>query len=126
MRTAQIRWSSEAGWEKEPDFAAIADLVMVFADHDFFHSDTCFNDLRATFPKAHIVGCSSSGSVCGVEISDGDVVATAIKFEHSNIRLASVDVVEGVSASDAGAHLMHKLKHFMFIGKSITSNTVGL
>lgn len=127
MRTAQIRWSSEAGWEKEPDFAAIADLVMVFADHDFFHSDTCFNDLRATFPKAHIVGCSSSGSVCGVEISDGDVVATAIKFEHSNIRLASVDVVEGVSASDAGAHLMKALKgeglrHVFVLSDGLTVN----
>lgn len=110
MRAAQIRWSEKSGWEKEPDFAAVADLVMVFADHDFFHSDTCFNDLRATFPQARILGCSSSGTIAGVEISDEDVVATAIKLERASVRLASVDVMDGISASDAGVHLMKALQ----------------
>jgi hypothetical protein len=110
MKTAQIHWSSQSGWEHAPDFASVADLVMVFADHEFFHSDTCFSNLRTTFPLAHIVGCSSSGTIAGVEISDGDVVATAIKLERSSVRLASVDVVEGMSASDAGANLMKELQ----------------
>jgi len=110
MKNAQIRWSEKAGWEKAPDFAAVAELVMVFADHDFFHSEACFNNLRATFPKAHILGCSSSGTIGGVEISDEDVVATAIKLERSRVRLASVDVLEGISASDAGVHLMKELQ----------------
>jgi hypothetical protein len=108
MRTAQIRWSGRTGWEKAPDFAAVADLVMVFADHDFFHSDTCFNDLRATFPQARILGCSSAGTIGGVQISDEDVVATAIKLERSRVRLASVDVVG--SASDAGVQIMKELQ----------------
>lgn len=108
MRSAQIRWSGKTGWGNAPDFAAVADLVMVFADHDFFHSDTCFNDLRATFPQARILGCSSSGTIGGVEISDEDVVATAIKLERSSVRLASVDVVG--SASDAGVQLMKELQ----------------
>jgi hypothetical protein len=110
MRTAQIRWSSQSGWGKTPDFAAVADLVMVFADHDFFHSETCFNDLRARFPLARIVGCSSAGTIGGVEISDEDVVATAIKLERASVRLTAVDVIDGVSASDAGVRLMKELQ----------------
>lgn len=110
MKTAQLRWSSQSGWDAAPDFAASANLVMVFADHDFFHGEACFNDLRQRFPQAHIVGCSSSGSIGGVEISDGDVVATAVKLERSSVRLVSVDMVEGVSASEAGAQLMKSLQ----------------
>ena len=119
MKTAQLRWSSKTGWEKEPDFASVADLVMVFADHEFFQGEACFKDLRATFPKAHIVGCSSSGSIGGVQISDVDVVVTAIKLERSSVRLASVDVVDGASASDAGVQLMKALQgeklHHVFV-----------
>lgn len=110
MKTAQITWSVKSGWEQAPDFAAVADLVMVFADHEFFYGETCFNDLRTAFPQAHIVGCSSSGSISGVQITDGDVVATAIKLERSTVRLASVEVVDGESATASGARLMQALQ----------------
>src|SRR5487761_2362594 len=109
MQVAQIRWSEKSGWAKLPDFSALADLVMVFADAEFFHSEACYAQLHERFPQAHIVGCSSSGSVLGVEISDGDMVATVVKLEKSTIRLAAVDMSTGHDASELGAHLMKEL-----------------
>lgn len=109
MQTAQIRWSEKSGWNQPPGFSASADLVLVFADAVFFQSEACYIQLRDLFPQAHIVGCSSSGSVMGVEISDGDVVATAVKFEHSRIRLATVDMQPGAGARELGASLMAEL-----------------
>jgi hypothetical protein len=108
MQTAQIRWSGKSGWTPAPNFSETADLVLVFADDPFFQTPDCFAGLRGKFPKAHIVGCSSSGSVMGVEISDADVVATVIKLERSSVRLATVDI-EGKNARELGTHIMQEL-----------------
>ncbi|MDD4912497.1 MAG: FIST N-terminal domain-containing protein [Sideroxydans sp.] len=110
MKTAQIRWTETSGWENAPDFAATANLVVVFADVEYFQSAACFNELRQRFLQAHIVGCSSSGSVLGVNISDGDVVATVIQLERSSVRLAWADVEAGVSAQVLGKQLMSELQ----------------
>ena len=109
MKVSQIRWSKNSGWGQLPDFAADAELVLAFADDAYFQTEACFTELRSKFPKAHIAGCSSSGSVGGVEISDGDVVATAVKLEHSTVRLASVDIEPGKNAKELGVQLMAKL-----------------
>jgi len=119
MQVAQIRWSSEFGWKEVPGIAAVADLVLVFADADHFQTEACYVQLRKMFPKALLVGCSSSGSVAGVEISDGDVVATAVKFDHAKVRLASVDVDPAKGAKELGIHLMTQLAaadlHHVFV-----------
>jgi len=110
MQISQLRWSSNAGWGQKPDFSAEANLVLVFAEDTFFQTATCFEQLRAMFPRAHIAGCTSSGSVLGVEISDGDVVATVVKLERSSVRLAVVDIAPSQTARDLGMRLMDELK----------------
>jgi hypothetical protein len=109
MQISQIRWLKVSGWEPSPAFSANAELVLVFADDVFFQTETCFRELRNRFPKAHIVGCSSSGTVAGVGISDGDVVATVIKLDRSRVRMASVDIKVGRSAGELGEQLMAEL-----------------
>ena len=109
MQTAQIRWSDKSGWTPAPGFSATADLVLVFADDNYFQDPACFAGLRDMFPKAHILGCSSSGSVKGVEISDLDVVATAVRLERSSVRLGTVDIEPGKGARELGMRLMDEL-----------------
>ena len=109
MQTAQISWSVKNGWGVAPDFSEHADLVMVFADTEFFHTEECYTQLRATFPSAHILGCSSSGNVIDVEIGDNNMVATVVKLAHGSIRLAAVDMQQGSNAGDMAARLMAEL-----------------
>jgi len=109
MQIAQIRWSAVSGWEPISGFSGAADLVLVFADTEYFQKETCYTELRALFPEARILGCSSSGSVLGEEISDGDMVATAISLEHSSARLAVVDFEPGKDVRALGMHLMAEL-----------------
>ena len=127
MQIAQIRWSGKSGWAQTPGFSSAADLVLVFADDPFFRTEACYAELREKFPRAHIVGCSSSGSVMGVEISDGDVVATVVKLAHSRIRLAVADVVPGKGAKESGAHLMAELagadlRHVFVLSDGLQAN----
>ena len=110
MHIDQIVWSGKSGWAQAPDFSADADLILVFADDVFFQTEACYTQLRDMFPQAIIVGCSSSGSVMGVGISDGDVVATIVKLEHSSVRLASVDIEPGKDARELGMNLISELR----------------
>jgi hypothetical protein len=109
MKIDQIRWSEKSGWGALPSLSADADIVMVFADHPFFQDPACYKELREKFPQAHIVGSSSSGSVMGVEISDGDLVATVVKLEKSTVRLASIDIAQPSDSREQGIALMKKL-----------------
>lgn len=110
MKIAQISWSAKSGWEPAPVFVADAELVLVFADDAYFQTSACFDALRGMFPQAHIAGCSSSGSVSGTEISDGNLVATVVKLDHSSVRLKSVDMNPGDDVRLLGARLMSELE----------------
>lgn len=109
MQINQFRWSPATGWPQVPSEVAQAHLVLVFAEAGYFQSAACYDDLRARFPVARIVGCSSSGSVMGAEITDGDVVATAVRLDRSRVRVATVDLSAEVDAAAAGGRLMAEL-----------------
>lgn len=109
MKTEQIRWTPEKQWDAPPVLGN-ADLVLVFADVAHFQTADCFNELRAMYPSAHIVGCSSSGSVIGTQISDSEIAVTACKFERGHISLAVADVEAGQDAGVIGAKLMAELR----------------
>ncbi len=109
MQIGKTRWTKNSGWEKSPSFSATAELVLVFADDAFFQTEKCYQELRDMCPKAHIIGCSSSGSVAGVEISDDDVVASIVKLERSSIRIATANIDTGKNAKELGIQLMNEL-----------------
>lgn len=110
MQTTQIRWTRNSHWSDSADGFVDADLVLVFANAGYFETADCYQDLKDRFPIAHIAGCSSSGSVLGITISDDDVVATAVRFAHGNARLAVAHVTENEDIQLLAARLMEQLK----------------
>ena len=127
MKTLQIRHTSGSGWEAVPDAMQTAQLVLVFADSEYFHTEACHADLRARFPAAHLLGCSSSGSVLGTSISDGDTVATAVLFEQGRVRLAVADLDDtggtGAAAASLAARLQaDDLRHILVLSDGLQVN----
>lgn len=110
MRTQQIHWTEAAGWSSPSDPMSDANLVMVFADAAHFQTAACYDELKSSFPQAHIVGCSSSGNVAGTSISDNDIVATAICLERGRVGLAAGDVTQGEDMETLAAGLMTRLQ----------------
>src|SRR2546425_1168657 len=130
METKQISWTPSSQWSDSSDDFGDADLVLVFADADYFQTPACYEDLRSRFPHARIAGCSSSGSVnlrsrfphariagcsssgsvLGNTISDADVVATAVRFKHGTARLAVAHVTAVENIRSLAAGLMETLK----------------
>ena len=109
MIVGQSHWTKESGWKNIPDFALTADIVFVFADDEFLQTENCYQDLRSAYPKAHIVGCSSSGSISGVRIFDQLVIATAVKLEKSSVSISTVDYDASKNAFDLGKQLIEEL-----------------
>lgn len=109
MQTTQIRWTHGLHWSDSADSFHDADLVLVFADAAYFQTPNCYQDLKDRFPRAHIAGCSSSGSVLGNVISDDDVVATAVRFAHGKVRLAVAHITESENIQSLARALMEQL-----------------
>jgi len=84
---------------------------MVFGDHPYFNDPDCFIELRTRFPTAIIFGCSSAGSILDVSVSDHDMVATAVVFEHGSVEMAVEDLDENLDLETQAAGLMQKLDH---------------
>jgi len=110
MEVSQFRWTPDLGWETPPPTASSSHLVLAFSDAPYFRSPDCYNELRKMFPAAHIVGCSSSGSICDTHISDDDVVVTAVTFEKPRVKVVSANVEPGADLEALATGIMSELR----------------
>ncbi len=88
MRTQQLCWGEAQGWRRDGD-ASDANLVLYFGTRQALASGARYGELRAMFPKAHIVGCSTGGQIRNDDVSDEEIAAVALRFEATQLRLAS-------------------------------------
>jgi hypothetical protein len=61
------------------------------------------------YPDAHLVGCSTSGEICGVQILDDSIVATALEFEDTTVRVARSCIANEDDSLRAGQRLAEQL-----------------
>lgn len=127
MKTSQFLWTPATGWAQPDPALSDADLVLVFADAEHFREAACFDELKSRFPNAHIVGCSSSGSVFDTSLNDGDIVATAIRFEQGAIKMVVSDIQPGENVETLAARLAEELqsdtlRHVFVLSDGLTVN----
>jgi hypothetical protein len=108
MEVSQRTWSPDAGWEgAAPD--AEATLLLLFGGRLALNDQGTLDSLRADYPKAHIVGCSTAGEIAGTRVHDDTLVATAVRFASARSDLACIQLREGESSIEAGRRLVDKL-----------------
>jgi hypothetical protein len=92
MRVAQLSWCKTAGWACPPGTRADSDLIFFFGSRQALSCGARYAELRAMFPTAHIVGCSTGGQIRNNDIVDDEIAAAAIRFDASKLRVASEPV----------------------------------
>lgn len=96
MQISQHRWLGPQGWESgvSAQVAAqvAAQLVLVFGVRELLVASDPYTQLRALFPDAEIVLCSTAGEILGSHVLDQSIVATAIRFESTRVRAVKVDL----------------------------------
>lgn len=86
-----------------------ADLVLAFAQRTVLENILPFEILRTTFPNAQIVLCSSSGQISDNCIIEEDIVATAISFDKTTIKVTEIDILSNNSIEDLGKKIKDEL-----------------
>jgi len=111
MRIEQRKWTEASGWVSQAGEALgeSAQLVLMLGATPIFRERRLFEDVRARYPGAHILGCSTAGEICGTRVSDDSLVATAVSFQHTRIKGAQVRLNEVEDSFQAGECLARSL-----------------
>jgi hypothetical protein len=111
MKAEQRTWTQAGGWTPacSQTLARSAQLVLVFGATTILQDPRLVSPIRTFYPAAHIFGCSTAGEICGAQVSDDSLVATAIHFEHTQLRLAQVSLSANPDSHQAGEFLARAL-----------------
>jgi hypothetical protein len=86
-------------------------LVLAFGAADYVDAPAPLEELRAAFPQARILGCSTSGEIAGSRVMDGSLSAAVVRFERSDVATAAAAVAAPEESFAAGASLAYQLNH---------------
>lgn len=88
MRATQFSWREGRAWDRVSADDLRADLVLYFGSRQALDDGRRYDELRAMFPRAHLVGCSTGGQISGGDLTDDAVAATALSFDATRLRVA--------------------------------------
>lgn len=130
MKITQHQWTTTAGWQpallKNDDMQ----LVLAFGGNSALDANH-FDELRQTWPKAVIAGCSTAGEIQQTLVSDDSIVVTAIHFEHTTVQLAHQSISDAGQSNTIGEALSRQLpleglQHVLVISDGLQVNGTDL
>jgi hypothetical protein len=109
MDVRQCIWQPGRGWRGlERGFDP--SLVLFFGSPGTLDDGARFDELRQVFPGGALLGCTTGGEIAGLDVHDGSVAVTAIKFDDTEVRCTRQRVAEAATSFDAGARLGQALR----------------
>lgn len=113
MKTEQWIWDAKSQWKNlEGEPLASTDLVIFFGGRDVLSQKERYQEMEDKFPDAIIIGCSTAGEIIGEEVFDESIVLSAISFEKTEVKLASLDFEKaGIPEVQAGMRLGKELNN---------------
>src|SRR5262249_17565716 len=112
VKTEQKLWRAEKGWSTLSDqhLQDKAQLVLAFGSRTVLSDPKRFNELRASYPKAHILCSSTSGEIAGSKVFDNTIIATALFFERTLVRVAQAAIASMKASYEKGEQLSKELR----------------
>jgi len=69
-------------------------VFFLFVSPAFEHTEAFVEQLHERFGDAHIIGCSTAGEIIGNEVLDASMALTAVRFEHTQLAISEVNLVD--------------------------------
>jgi hypothetical protein len=126
MRSQQITWNPQTGWSRVKAELGNASLVFYFGTRQMLSCGKRYGELREMFPSAHILGCSTGGQINSSDISDDEVVAAAIGFDATRLRLVSQDISDTHQSHSCGETIGRALKEEDLAGVFVLSDGLNV
>lgn len=108
MKLFQSRLS-EKTWSEDLPESSPAQLVLAFGSRTAIRNQEVRSALNLAFPKADVIGCTTSGEIMDTEIHDDSLCVTAIEWEKTPLALVSDNIGNFADSRDAGAQLAAKI-----------------
>jgi hypothetical protein len=102
MHIQKVIWNNRSGWIEADAESAKASLVFYFGTREALACGARYKELRSMFPSAHILGCSTGGQINNDDINDDEIVAAAIGFNATKLRLCREDIHDPRQSRDCG------------------------
>lgn len=67
-------------------------VIFLFASPEFTEVDKAISAIQHSFNTAILIGCSTAGEIIGNEVVDASIIATAVHFHSTRVKLATVDL----------------------------------
>lgn len=109
MRTQQNVYLN-GQWQKPLERMDSAQLILLFGNRDYVKDSTIMSEIKAHFPIAQVVGCTTAGEVGGTKIYDDSLCLTAIDLQHSTLAVVSSNVTSS-STQAVAEKLAKQLDH---------------
>jgi hypothetical protein len=86
-----------------------ANLVLAFGERVFLDEVLPYKKIRNLYPEAEIVICSSSGQISDANLIENNVVATAIEFDKTTIKVSEIDILKNSNIQELGSIINNAL-----------------
>lgn len=126
MHAAQLYWKDLSGWADDPEQPLGADLVLYFGSRAMLSDHRHFEALRARFPDANILGCSTGGQMAAGDVSDQTLTALALDFGATALKVAKADVNSPDQSLATGAEIGAQLRSPDLAGVFVLSDGLNV
>ena len=112
MKIEQKKFSKANGWETLKASYFDADnchFVMAFGSSTIFEDGAMYKTIRNNYPKADIIMNSTSGEIYDTQVNDDTISLSAVCFETTKIKTATVQIDEVENSREAGRSLASAL-----------------
>jgi hypothetical protein len=130
MKIEQIKWTPKNSWVQSNSSSQNekAQLVFVFGSNLILKNHELLDLLKKYYPNASFLGCSTAGEILDTNVYDDSLVTTAIQFDRTVTKIASVNISDHKGNSfQTGAFLSKalldkQLKHILVFSDGINVN----
>ena len=136
MKIEQQYWTASEGWQPElistlaaafPNTPGEATLVLVFGSVALLRDSARMAEIGARYPGALLLGCSTSGEICGTRVRDNSLAVTAVRFERTRLKLTQVAIGAIGDSREAGKRLAQalaapQLVHVLVLSDGLKAN----
>jgi hypothetical protein len=133
MNIEQQYWTASEGWKRvsPSKLDGKASLVLVFGAREVLGDASRMNEVHVQYPGVPVVGCSTSGEICDTRVREDSLAVTAVRFEHTVIKLAQTTIADGGDSLEAGARLARtfpgeRLAHVLVFSDGLKVNGTDL
>jgi hypothetical protein len=127
MKAQQITLQPGTGWTDSGPMPENPQLVLAFGPVELIDSNENYSYLRNRFPDSHLLMASTSGDIRGTEVLDDSIVATALQFEKTKIKVIQERITDKANAFEMGKSIYQKLNgddlvHILVLSDGILVN----